>query len=109
MRRTPLRPSNTASENASLPIPFGLTAPIPVMTQRRFMMLAKSKFAPIENNRNGGGVRWGTRSECQKLVIRTAVVGKKWLYSDTFGRLSGHLGRECRHGLFAGRHDLSGR
>jgi hypothetical protein len=32
MRRTPLTPSFVACQNASRPIPFGLTAPIPVTT-----------------------------------------------------------------------------
>src|SRR5262249_40594342 len=31
---TPLLPSKTARQNAGLPIPLGLTAPIPVMTAR---------------------------------------------------------------------------
>ena len=37
MRRTPLTPLRLASQKASLPIPLGLTAPIPVMTTRRFI------------------------------------------------------------------------
>ena len=37
MRRTPLTPLRLAAQNASLPIPFGLTAPIPVITTRRFI------------------------------------------------------------------------
>src|SRR5579884_354755 len=34
MRLTPLLPARIARQNASLPIPFGLTTPIPVMTAR---------------------------------------------------------------------------
>ena len=36
IRFTPLRPSSTACPKASAPVPFGLTTPIPVITQRRF-------------------------------------------------------------------------
>ena len=39
MRRTPLTPFRVASQKASRPIPFGLTAPIPVMTTRRIDLL----------------------------------------------------------------------
>src|SRR5215831_14617944 len=35
--RTPLFPTKTASVNAEVPIPLGLTTPMPVITQRRFM------------------------------------------------------------------------
>src|ERR1700691_5630473 len=41
MRRTPLFPSLVACQNFSLPMPLGLTAPIPVMTTRRFMISRK--------------------------------------------------------------------
>jgi len=34
-RPTPLLPASTARQNASLPIPFGLRQPIPVITARR--------------------------------------------------------------------------
>src|SRR6266404_6638329 len=37
IRRTPLRPSSTACEKAGVPVPLGLTTPIPVITQRRFI------------------------------------------------------------------------
>ena len=66
MRRTPLRPSRIAREKAPEPIPFGLTAPIPVMTQRRFMSVRPSALS--KNSRKSGampGVSW---LECQKLV-----------------------------------------
>src|SRR5215472_5770198 len=36
MRRTPLMPSRVALQNVSRPMPFGLTAPRPVITTRRF-------------------------------------------------------------------------
>lgn len=35
MGRTPERPSSEFRQKTSLPVPFGLTAPIPVMTARR--------------------------------------------------------------------------
>src|SRR5437588_5997581 len=37
MRLIPLRPASRALEKAARPTPLGLTAPIPVMTQRRFI------------------------------------------------------------------------
>ena len=37
IRRTPLRPSRMASANVGVPTPFGLTTPIPVITQRLFI------------------------------------------------------------------------
>ena len=36
MRPTPLRPAMSASQKASRVLPSGVTAPIPVMTTRRF-------------------------------------------------------------------------
>ncbi len=38
MRRTPLTPFRVASQKHSRPIPFGLTAPIPVITTRRMVL-----------------------------------------------------------------------
>src|SRR5216683_6767922 len=42
IRRTPLRPSRLASANAGVPTPFGLTTPIPVITQRLFIEVLAS-------------------------------------------------------------------
>src|ERR1044071_5438412 len=39
MRRTPLSPLCVAFQNRSRPIPFGLIAPIPVMTTRRMRIV----------------------------------------------------------------------
>src|SRR6266567_3487256 len=39
MRRTPLTPLRVARQKHSRPMPFGLTAPIPVMTTRRMDLL----------------------------------------------------------------------
>jgi len=40
MRRTPLRPVRAPSEKAAVPIPLGLTTPIPVITQRPWSYIA---------------------------------------------------------------------
>ena len=45
MRRTPLTPFRVASQKRSRPIPFGLTAPIPVITTRRMDFTLPLVFA----------------------------------------------------------------
>ncbi len=46
IRRTPLRPSRSAVQNADRPMPLGLTQPIPVMTARR-RPRGSHRMAPI--------------------------------------------------------------
>ena len=47
IRRTPLTPFRVASQKRSRPIPFGLTAPIPVMTTRRMDFTLPLVFSSV--------------------------------------------------------------
>jgi hypothetical protein len=44
--RTPLRAFFVAFQNCSRPMPLGLTAPIPVITTRRFIFASVLRFLP---------------------------------------------------------------
>src|SRR5262245_45852599 len=58
MRRTPLTPLCVACQKASRPTPFGLMAPIPVMTTRRVILEVRSRKEAFSPRAQLGKVVW---------------------------------------------------